>query len=74
MTEYKLGPIISAGQMHRIEWHPEWQYTKTWVMKDDAGDLPVPEGEGWVRNVEAGDGGQETLERIRVAYWRRPKS
>lgn len=66
--------FVTNEQHHAIEWLPGWEYTQTWVMKDSADEPAEPEGDGWVRNIEAGDGGYGTRGRIRVAYWRRPKS
>lgn len=74
MAEPTSMPGISDRTLHRIEWHMLWEYTQTWAPVGDwPGKDTAPEGEGWVRNVEAGDGGYEVLKRVQVSYWRRPK-
>jgi hypothetical protein len=63
------------AELHRDHAHPAWEYAttqgqrKTW---DDA-DVP-PEGDGWIRNVEAGRDGWERFDYTEESYWRRPRA
>jgi len=59
-------------ELHADMIHPEWEYTvtegprKQWMDEDTP-----PDGEGWERNVDAGDNGWERFDYHEEAYWRR---
>lgn len=76
MSDYKPDSARrDIAMLHRIFWHQQWEYETTFV--EGFGDWPgrdtPPDGEGWERNVEAGDNGYERRTRIQCSYWRRRK-
>lgn len=68
--EYRWEPGVN---LHSIEWDPAYEYKTTFCL--GFGDWPdrdkPPAGEGWERNVDAGDDGYDLGERTQRSYWRR---
>lgn len=62
------------ADLHRAFWHVDWEYATTDGSRGawDGADVP-PEGEGWVRNVHAGDSGWERFDYTEESYWMRPR-
>lgn len=66
--------LETDAELHARRAHPDWQYATTEGQRKawDRSDEP-PDGEGWVRNREAGRDGWERFDFIEESYWRRPK-
>lgn len=60
------------AELHAHFMHPDWEYTTTEGQRKawDYADEP-PEGDGWVRNVDAGRDGWERFDYTEESYWRR---
>lgn len=64
-----------AAELHRMRAHPDWEYATTEGPRKqwDYSDVP-PDGDGWVRNVDASPpDGWERFEYTEESYWMRPK-
>lgn len=61
-------------ELHAACRHPGWEYATTEGQRKawDAVDVPPP-GDGWVRNVHAGDSGWERFDYTEESYWMRPR-
>lgn len=66
---------LPEDQLHRDRAHPDWEYATTEGPRKQWYDEDVPpEGEGWVRNVEAGRDGWDRFDYTEESYWRRPRA
>lgn len=61
-------------ELHARRADPGYEYATTRGPRKAWYDYDVPpEGDGWERNVDAGDGGWERFDTYEVSYWRRRK-
>lgn len=61
--------------LHARQMHPDFEYATTSGPRkgwDDA-DRP-PEGDGWERNTDYGNGGWERFDYHEESHWRRPRA